>query len=409
MTVHENLAVNYHQQDTSVYCGAACAQMVLNSIGTALLDQVNLYNDGRNNTSELASWYNPPDGLTWVMNDRRPVGFTNHFVLFPLNTEDAISRKLIWTIHHYQVAPVALVFGGDHWIVVRGYEASAAPTSSADTDYTISAFEVNNPWPPAPSFYLPPPPPPHPAPPPHSATDNCGTGGTRGAANEHIAYSAWKSNYMTGNKYGTLWNGKNVAICDPEPPAERSGNVESPVKRASGDKIISVKEAMKYAARGLERFDLPNRKGYSDAFKDTRPSKPVLVHRLDKTDSFYYIIPYEQKEKKATAAVAVDGRFGDYQQTIALPPGGSHILSGLDRDEILESVKGQEIRLECSRESIVVREEAFCLYPALVWRPCLESLSPFWPFHMVTIGDHRIYIRVDGRIFTKLHTHIPGV
>jgi hypothetical protein len=42
MAVHENLAVNYHQQDTDVYCGAACAQMVLNSIGTALLDQVNL-------------------------------------------------------------------------------------------------------------------------------------------------------------------------------------------------------------------------------------------------------------------------------------------------------------------------------------------------------------------------------
>ena len=60
MSVHENLTVPYHQQDTDVYCGAACAQMVLDSIGSGLLSQDDLYTDGRNHTSELASWYNPP-------------------------------------------------------------------------------------------------------------------------------------------------------------------------------------------------------------------------------------------------------------------------------------------------------------------------------------------------------------
>jgi hypothetical protein len=214
---------------------------------------------------------------------------------------------------------------------------------------------------------------------------------------------------MTGNVYGTLWNGKNVAICDPEPPAERPGNVEPPRRRLPGDRIIPGKAAMKYAAEGLERFGLPDRKGYSEAFKGARPTEPVLVHRLDRRDSFYYIVPYEQKEKIVSAAVAVDARFGDYRQTIALPHGGSSILTGLDRNEILERIVGQEIRLPCSREEVIVRKEAFCLYPALVWRPCLESLSPFWPFHMVTVGDQRIYIRVDGRIFTRLHTNIAGV
>jgi hypothetical protein len=409
MTVHENLAVDYHQQDTDVYCGVACAQMVLNSIGAGLLDQTHLFNDVRNHTSEPLSWYTPPDGLTWAMNDHRPVGFTNPFVLFNLNTEDAISRKLAWTIHHYQVAPIALVLGGNHWIVVRGYEASAAPASSGDTDYTISAFEVNDPWPPVPSFYLPPPPPSHPAPPPHSATDNCGTGGNRGVANEHIAYSTWKSTYMTANVYGTLWYGDYVAVCDPDLPAKKVGNIEAPVRPFSGEKIISVKEAIKCASKGLERFDLPNRKGFSEAFKEAQPTKPVLVQRLDRTDSFYYIVPYGQKEKMVNAAVAVDGRFGDYQQSIALPTGRSPILSGLDKNRVLDKIVGQKIRLECSRE-FIIREEAFSLYPALVWKPCLESLSPFSPFHMVTVGDERIYIRVvDGLRFTQLHTNIGGI
>src|SRR5262245_64073125 len=110
--------------------------MVLDSIGAGLVDQDDLYTDERNHTSELACWYNPPDGLQWVMNDRRPAGFTGWFALYALNTEDAMSRKLVWTIHHYQVAPIALVYGGDHWLVVRGFEASAAPTNSMDASYT---------------------------------------------------------------------------------------------------------------------------------------------------------------------------------------------------------------------------------------------------------------------------------
>ena len=33
MAVHEDLAVQYHQQDTDYYCGGASAQMVLAQIG----------------------------------------------------------------------------------------------------------------------------------------------------------------------------------------------------------------------------------------------------------------------------------------------------------------------------------------------------------------------------------------
>jgi len=36
----------------------------------------------------------------------------------------------------------------------------------------------------------------------------------------------------------------------------------------------------------------------------------------------------------------------------------------------------------------------------LVWKPCMESLSPFFPFHMFTVGAHGIYVRTDGVIFT---------
>jgi hypothetical protein len=29
--------------------------------------------------------------------------------------------------------------------------------------------------------------------------------------------------------------------------------------------------------------------------------------------------------------------------------------------------------------------------------------------NLVTVGDHRLYVRIDGIVFTKLHTDIPGI
>jgi hypothetical protein len=408
VTVHETLTVPYHQQDTDVYCGAACAQMVLESIGAGLQAQDGIYTDERNHTNELASWYNPPDGLQWVLNDRRPAGFGGWFALYSLATEDAVSRKLCWTIHHYQVAPIAMVYKGDHWLVVRGFEASAAPADSGDTSYTISAFDVNNPWPPTPSFYAPAMPPPAP-PPPHSGTDGCGSGGTRGVANEHIAYGTWQSTYATGNKYGTLWKGRYVAVCDPDPPAERPGAQAPGIRRASGETLLKPEVAVKNALAGLRRHGLPERNDWKAALTDAEPGAPVLVQRLDEIDSYYFIVPFKRQRKGVTAAVAVDARFGDYRQAIALPPGGSSILSALETKTVLEQTIGRRLQLGGRRGSLTVRKEAYCLYPTLVWRPCLESLSPFVPFHMLTVGDHRIYVRVDSRIFTSLHIDMPGI
>jgi hypothetical protein len=408
MTVHEALTVPYHQQDTDVYCGAGCAQMVLESIGAGIQGQDGIYIDERNHTSELASWYNPPDGLQWVVNDRRPAGFSGWFALFSLTTEDAVSRKLCWTIHHYGVAAIAMVYKGDHWLVVRGYEASAAPTDSTDTSYTISAFDVNNPWPPTPSFYEPPSPPPAP-PPPHSGTDGCGSGANRGVANEHIAYATWQSMYATGNKYGTLWNGKYVAVCDPDPPPKRVGAQARRSKRRSGDTLLTRRAAIRSAVGGLRVHRLHERDDWRNALDGAEPLRPVLVQRLDEIDSYYFIVPFSQPRKGVTVAVAVDARFGDYRQAIALPPGGNSIVTQLDSETVIDHVVGRTLQLQGRDGRLPVRKDAYCLYPTLVWRPCLESLSPFVPFHMLAVGDHRIYVRVDSRIFTTLHLDTPGI
>jgi hypothetical protein len=264
---------------------------------------------------------------------------------------------------------------------------------------------VNNPWPPVPSFYGNPPA----TPPPHSGTDGCGGGGTRGVANEHITYATWKSSYATGNKYGTLWNGRYVAVCDPDPPPERLGAQAPARKRAEGRQLLRPGTAIKNALAGLERHGLPERKDWKWALDDTEPGTPLLVQRLDEIDSYYYIVPLTRGRLGVTAAVAVDARFGDYQQAIALPRGGSSILTALDSKTVLRETLERPIDLGDRAGRLTVRREAYCLYPTLVWRPCRESLSPFLPFHMVTVGSHRIYVRLDARIFAGLRLYNPGI
>jgi hypothetical protein len=400
MPAELNLVVDYHQQDTNYYCGAACAQMVFDSIGAGLLEQHDLYADNHNHSTAESGWYSGPDGMQWTMNHRRPAGFANYFALFELADAELISRKIVWTLHHYQVAPIALVYGSAHWIVVRGYQVNAAPSGSGDTSYMIEGFDINNPWPPVPRLDG--------LPPPHSHSDGCGTGGDRGIANEHITYNTWLNTYMTGVP-GGHWAGKFVAICDPEPPAARPTQAQDKHERLSEDRLISADEAAQAAFKGFDQYKLAQRDHWKPALRGIKPSTPLLVHRLDRPNEYYYIVPLENKKQATTAVANVDALSGAYMQAAMLPDQSSNPFAALPREQLLKTLLGRRHELPEPLGYVRLYEGAFCLYPTLVWRPCRESLSPYYPFHMVSIGDHRLYIRIDGQVFNQLTTDQKGI
>jgi hypothetical protein len=394
--MHEDLPTQYHQQDTDYYCGAACAQMVLQQCGAGLLGQTGLYNDNHNHSTAEAGWYTAPDGLQWTLNNRQS---GKYFCLDALDTEDAISRMIAWTIHHYRVAPVAMVYGSAHWIVVRGYTASATPSSSVDVSYTISGFDVNNPWPPTP---VPGPPP------PHTAGDVCGTGNDRGVADEHISYSTWRTDYMTGIP-GGHWGGKFVAICDPEPPPQRHPEKQEPFQlEFDGERLLDPALAADLSLRGVERAGLVEREIWRNALSGTRAGAPILVQRLDRADSFYWIIP-QLRDGIPTAVVNVDARFGTYQQARVLPEPRATALLLHGHDEVHVAVHERLHELPGELGQLHIRPGLACITDHWVWRPCRESLSPYYPFKLVTYGAHRLYVRSDGRVFTQLTTTGRGI
>jgi hypothetical protein len=407
MPVSEDLSAPYHQQDTDYYCGAACAQMVLGSIGAGLLGQDDLYNDNHVHSTTEAGWYTAPDGLLWTMNNRKPPSptFNSYFVLDALDHEDSISRAIVWTIHHYQVAPIAMVYGWQHWLVVRGYTATAAPIGFNDASYSISGLVVNNPWPPVPSAgnaALAPPP-------PHRIGDDCGTGGDRGVADEHIDYATWQADYMTGIP-GGHWAGKFVAVCDPDPPPSRPGAFRQGLMAPlPGRQLLDFDQAIARACEGLKVHGLHDRANFKQAIGPSTPGRPVLVQRLDRIDAFYYIVPFTAPDGSIPLMVAVDAFTGVYRQSVVGPHGKGSVGPLIEPKAARQQIAGKVVQLPGSLGRMLIRPEAVCQYPVLVWKPCRESLSPFFPFHQFTVGEHRAYVRSDGALFTALHDNFRGI
>src|SRR5207253_11440242 len=109
------------------------------------------------------------------------------------------------------------------------------------------------------------------------------------------------------------------------------------------------------------------------------------------------------------AFVSVDARYGTYKQSAAAPENRSPELLSAVRKDLLEQVAGRRFELDDGTGRLLVRPETVCVHPTLVWKPCRQSLSPSWPFHLITAGAHRIYVRVDGAVFTALHDMDRGI
>lgn len=423
----KHLTVDYHQQDKGTqqegyYCGPASAQMVLNSIQAGLLSQDELYADchTRSRLDRNVNWATAPDSLKRTMNKRKPASFAKTFNLIATANEDSISRKIVWTIFKDNVAPIALVEGWAHWIVIRGFASDSAPSSASDKSYKIRAFWIYDPWPPASQEH------PNSPAPPHKDGDLCGSDGKiYGTTHGHISYQKWQTDYMTGVPSGpSVWAGKFIAVCDPD---SESGNSED--EKGDGNenerkeenqkrekehnqynesmrineawkKVIGEQKAGECAIKAMKDYELIDEPFLKEILMDVVPVKPTLVRHLENKNDFYYIVPLVGKDKNVHSLVIVDGKDGSYgQASFAKDLKNPIDFVLLSKEKVKALIEKQ---LDVKKEKIIVNDRY------LVWMPCIESFSPHFPFHEVTIGKYKVYVRIDGKIFTNLTTGIPG-
>jgi hypothetical protein len=389
------LNIPYHRQDYWFTCGAACAQMALSGLGVLQQNQSALYEDARGFSAEPNSFAIDPDGLVQVLNQHAPA---RPYKVWAQPDVDSISRKICWSIKS-GMAPIALVFDGSHWVIVRGYQTSSDPTGPADTSYTIHGFEISNPAPELLSL---------PTPPSlHGPSDQCGVN-SLGLLSSSIPYDDWCSWAMTRNNVGTKWRNKYVAITDPAPPppsvANEGGNPinDSDLEGTTDEIVIGG------AFGGLQNHGLDKDKDWAALLAGVSQKPQVLrVRRLDRNREDYFLVPLSQGNQ-LNVVVLVSGRSRKFTHAIAASGPRSSYISYLEPGSVISSLGGKQIQNTAALSNLNIPIKKWKVETFLVWRPCRESQSAYFPFYVLTSDEKRLYVRIDGKVFDRLTPHVEG-
>lgn len=422
--------LSYHQQETEEWCGAACAQMVLHALSmhTPPLDQDWLRQEIENRATAPEpgmTWLAPPDGLEAMLNAVAPPPPGGQFRLFAAHSAAEITRLIAWHIEQHGVPAIALVYGLKHWVIVRGYTSDAPPAGPNDPNFNVLSLDLYDPWPALPAY----PPVAAGVPPPHiDEHDGCAT---RNTVLNNVSYAGWTASggalhtgYMRGvpqTATGSKWKGLFLAICDPSGEKDQydrsddddegngGDNIPQPAAQPAG--IIDEKQALEKAWEALHEYGLDSRKEWQAALQGVTPGVPLRVGMAAGAEPTYYIVPFVA-HGNVPLAVRVDAHTGAYLQAVAAIGPGHDVVTILSGKEVLDGLLGREITFRDGR-SILLHSGNVNPIPSLVWRPGLQSFSPFHPFYEFNVRtpaqDYLLYVRArDGSAFTELDDNVAG-
>jgi hypothetical protein len=384
------LSVPYFGQDNEKFCGPACAQMVLGFEQIVGLGQQDLYDD-KCHDSEYDTWATTPDGLAATLNNRG-LGAVSSIPYGPVvSTEnEAISRKICWSLFNDRRPVVVLTIGGGHWIVATGFvpdDPTRQPQGPDDDTYTIDVIDINDPyW--------------------------VGSSASAGLPPyQTIEYDSWRKDYL----FDTVpadddlvpYRGYHVVIADPAP----AGSLTAPQPAIESGQQRTPDQAKQDAVNALYRLPyLDQRDPWMTVRNGLIPFSPLLVDRARFPGDMYYLVPFAPESTDIGAVVPlvvqVSAQTGKFQGAIAVPNGSTYLG---DHPELL-SYEGVLNRF--AKEGLELPDGSQIFYPTndnlrstLQWYGSLESPSPFWPFYVFVFPEASttVLVRLDGTIFVSLH------
>ena len=362
-------------------CGPACATMILDARGIHVpLPQ--LWTDVKNNTPGPTGPANPGSlcgqfpkqvceacGTTpfcWCSHPAALVATLNQHLQQPDYLEHVVAAESDATAHAVSsidsgLAPVVLVYGLMHWVVMYGYRCDGSQGR------TVTHVLI------------------------HDPADSPDIGEL---LTEGIPISDWHADYLSGGDCGHYKDAWVVLGAGYNVPAVKVS------------KYHSEGQLMKVLQPGviLDRARSEARRLLSDArwevaLKDARPGAPVLVRRLD-GGAAYYIVPFERSDGLPTARLLFNGDTGDAGQAWGIQEPGANMPPWPSGAELIRKLNGREVAIQ----GRTIRLDASLLREAgpLVWRPCDQSYNKLLPFHEIQQGNDTLYLRVDGELFPEL-------
>ncbi len=337
-----------YTQDRYYYCGAACAQMVLDSenLGIYVSPQSDIYNYIHSHNT-CAGWYSDPQGLEDALNHYAAGAAWFHWFA-PLD-QDTGNNKLAYTIDRYGVPPIALIYGSAHWVVVSGVYTSAQPTTAPA--YDIYAFFVIDPW---------------------YGTSTLGE-------DRYIDIRSWNDDIYTGGSWcGAPGSPRYISVVDPDPPTRAKVSYPAILRRRTS--VFKPEEIRDMTSQFLEKIlagkELTNH--YSEEtvkrLSVATIGTPKLVSRLDKKMDAYYTVPLMAEGQKENSmvqgAVLYDAYSGQFREMSVVEDAVSIIMLD-NKDYALQAFyKKFDLRRNGVRQLTGFE---------LVWAPSEQSRSPYQP------------------------------
>lgn len=271
----------------------------------------------------------------------------------------------------------ALIDDGNHWVVVRGYKADkSTPPPISIAGRNLNGVYIRDPFPGTPSRGL-------------------------MAAEEFLNQRFFPIDCGVAaddDRYVVIV--PNTALRQERRMDQRRSEDEEP-----GQPMLTPEAALTLAAVQAKKLLEEDEEPALDPLLNARPGQPVLVQRIDRRDSFFYIVPFED-QGHIVSRMAIDARTGTVKEVQWIEDASASLPRWRSAQDILAGQKGP---LFPPRDSGATpagsppAPDTPRVHPVLVWRPCRESRSMFTPFHLVTGGDQQRYLRVDdGKVFERL-------
>lgn len=391
------------QQETDWFCGPATAQMVLSALGVAkpptpptwqrqLWDYVVKNTGSSRPTSAPADgsefdgqkcdwcsgqwecWTTTPGVLVSLLNSSQGLG---QYSITKHSSEEMATGVLLDTIDR-GLPGIVLVYGDRHWLVVDGYKHNVR-NSVPVAGRNLKGVFIRNP--------------------------------EKYQAGHYVTWTKWESHYLTvitcgdyKNKYLVLSGTKAaVPVLGPTPYAQPLIAATPPVTSDPWTMpmktLIAPHDAIRKASEQVDELDGERLRF---ALRESSPRTAQLVQRLDDPDAYYYIVSFYASARETTRMI-VNGFDGSLEEASFIEERGEGLeqyhSAGVARDRLRAAFGGAPDALRFR-----VREGTIGEHPVLVWKPCVQSKSPFLPFYQFSVGDSFVYYRVDGEWFDALTT-----
>lgn len=364
----------YHTQDLANSCGAAVAMMILDHQGQPAsgFSQATAHHDLTRAGTTIGTL---PQDLVRFLNTK--LGGTIYVLLQSMDApvlinlvRDSLSRP--------NPLPIAVPFGQSaHWVVVEGIKIKAGPGQDVLGAWIHSPehWGLNNP-------------------PPHHA-DRCGSGGNHGVAVDYRPLNKWKKG--VGQPSSTYRFTCVLAAPLPALPTTVAGPPPPPKPRPFN--VSTILDELK--ANELEDQLGP--------LSELGMGQPLLVHALDNDEGDYWLMPLQREGQRIVALSCFDAQ-GSWLRAVGFPFPTLQRLRPTDQEVVTALME-----LGSLGSFVPTREwwHQRLLEARFVWKLCVESFTPYWPFFEVPLAGvlpeyEVVYVGFNLRVTFQLTEPVEG-